>query len=42
MYLDVVTTFMEAATQGTLPTGGIPRIIGGRYGLSSKEFRRAW
>ncbi len=38
MYLDVVTTFMEAATQGTLPTSGIPRIIGGRYGLSSKEF----
>ncbi|MGZ5446284.1 MAG: pyruvate:ferredoxin (flavodoxin) oxidoreductase, partial [Thermoanaerobaculia bacterium] len=38
MYLDVVTTFMESATQGTLPTSGIPRIIGGRYGLSSKEF----
>ncbi|MGE5441857.1 MAG: pyruvate:ferredoxin (flavodoxin) oxidoreductase [Bacteroidota bacterium] len=38
MYTDVVTTFMEAITQGTLPTAGIPRIIGGRYGLSSKEF----
>jgi pyruvate-ferredoxin/flavodoxin oxidoreductase len=38
MYTDVVTTFMEAVTQGTLPTAGIPRIIGGRYGLSSKEF----
>jgi pyruvate-ferredoxin/flavodoxin oxidoreductase len=38
MYTDVVTTFMEGAAQGTLLTAGIPRIIGGRYGLSSKEF----
>jgi pyruvate-ferredoxin/flavodoxin oxidoreductase len=38
MYTDVVTTFMEAVTQGTLPTAGVPRVIGGRYGLSSKEF----
>jgi pyruvate-ferredoxin/flavodoxin oxidoreductase len=38
MYQAVLTTFMEAATDGTLPTKAMPRIIGGRYGLSSKEF----
>src|SRR5512147_1281325 len=38
MYTDVVTTFMEGAAQGTLPTAGMPRVIAGRYGLSSKEF----
>ena len=32
LYMDVLTTFAEAG----LPT--MPRIIGGRYGLSSKEF----
>jgi len=38
LYLDVVTAMAEAAAGGTLPTEGMPRIIGGRYGLSSKEF----
>ncbi len=41
MYLDVVNTLMEAHTAGTLPTPTLPRVIGGRYGLSSKEFTPA-
>ncbi len=38
MYRAVVTTFAEAAADGSMPTKAMPRIIGGRYGLSSKEF----
>jgi len=38
MYQAVLTTFMEAASEGALPTAAMPKIIGGRYGLSSKEF----
>ena len=41
MYLDVVTTFAEAVAEGTSPTAGMPKIVGGRYGLSSKEFNPA-
>ncbi len=41
MYQAVITTLMEAAAQGTLPTKAMPRVIGGRYGLSSKEFSPA-
>jgi len=41
MYLEVVNTLVEAQTAGTLPGGTMPRIIGGRYGLSSKEFTPA-
>ena len=41
MYIAVLTAFMEAAAQGTMPTAAMPRIIGGRYGLSSKEFSPA-
>jgi len=37
LYKDVVTTFAEAAMCGKV----LPRIIGGRYGLSSKEFTPA-
>ena len=38
LYLDVVAALSEAAASGRLPlTGGMPRVIGGRYGLSSKE-----
>ncbi len=40
LYLDIVTAFLEASTGG-LWTNPIPRIIGGRYGLSSKEFTPA-
>jgi pyruvate-ferredoxin/flavodoxin oxidoreductase len=41
VYLDVVTTLAEAAGEGRLPTAALPRVIGGRYGLSSKEFTPA-
>jgi len=41
LYLDVVTTLTQAAADGTLPCERLPRIIGGRYGLSSKEFTPA-
>jgi pyruvate-ferredoxin/flavodoxin oxidoreductase len=36
LYLDVVAAVSEAVAAGELPT--MPRVIGGRYGLSSKEF----
>jgi len=42
LYADVLTTLTEAFTVGTLPTATLPRVIGGRYGLSSKEFTRPW
>ncbi len=35
LYLDVVTALSEAVAAGKLPS--MPRVIGGRYGLSSKE-----
>ncbi len=38
LYLDVVTAVAEALIAGTAPFEKMPRIIGGRYGLSSKEF----
>ena len=41
LYQDVVTVLAEAAIAGTLPLPGLPRVIGGRYGLSSKEFTPA-
>ncbi len=37
LYLDVLTTMSELNADGLLPFE-MPRIIGGRYGLSSKEF----
>ena len=40
LYLDVVTALSEAWAAGTID-GRWPRIIGGRYGLSSKEFTPA-
>ncbi|MBI4259102.1 MAG: pyruvate:ferredoxin (flavodoxin) oxidoreductase, partial [Actinobacteria bacterium] len=39
LYQDVVTALAEATATGAL--GGMPRVIGGRYGLSSKEFTPA-
>ncbi len=39
LYADVVTTLAEAFGNGHLQT--MPRVIGGRYGLSSKEFTPA-
>ncbi len=41
LYTDVVTALGEAAAAGKLPLVRFPRIIGGRYGLSSKEFTPA-
>jgi pyruvate-ferredoxin/flavodoxin oxidoreductase len=41
LYLDVVTALLEAQFGGFLPTPTVPRIVAGRYGLSSKEFTPA-
>ncbi|HSR71968.1 MAG TPA: pyruvate:ferredoxin (flavodoxin) oxidoreductase, partial [Kiloniellales bacterium] len=41
LYQDVIATLAEAAATGKLPTDAMPRVIGGRYGLSSKEFTPA-
>ncbi len=41
MYQDVVATLYQAKQAGKLPLGDIPQVIGGRYGLSSKEFTPA-
>jgi pyruvate-ferredoxin/flavodoxin oxidoreductase len=47
LYEDVVTAISEAMAGGAAPAGGAPpfkerpRIVGGRYGLSSKEFTPA-
>jgi pyruvate-ferredoxin/flavodoxin oxidoreductase len=38
LYQDVITAIIEAVTSDTAPYTTMPRIIGGRYGLSSKEF----
>jgi len=41
LYLDVVAAVAEALAQGIAPFSVAPRVIGGRYGLSSKEFTPA-
>jgi len=41
LYLDVVTAVAEAVAGGQSPFPAFPRMIGGRYGLSSKEFTPA-
>jgi len=41
LYLDVVTAFAEAQAEGTSPLASAPRLVAGRYGLSSKEFTPA-
>ncbi len=38
LYKDVVTAISEAQMGGASRFAGMPRIVGGRYGLSSKEF----
>ncbi len=38
MYLDVLTALNEARTEGRSPFKAEPVLVGGRYGLSSKEF----
>lgn len=41
LYQDVVTAISESLTSGTMPFKEIPRVVGGRYGLASKEFTPA-
>ena len=41
LYLDVVAAVTEAAAAGDAPFRTPPRVVGGRYGLSSKEFTPA-
>jgi len=38
LYLDVITALREARDEGRAPWAQDPRVVGGRYGLSSKEF----
>ncbi len=39
LYQDVLTTLVEALQQGKISS--LPKVVGGRYGLSSKEFTPA-
>ena len=41
LYLDVVTALREARDEGVSNFESDPRVVGGRYGLSSKEFNPA-
>jgi len=41
LYQDVVTALREAKCQGFSPLLAEPEVVGGRYGLSSKEFNPA-
>lgn len=41
LYLDVITALSESIAAGESPVSQMPRIIGGRYGLSSKDFTPA-
>lgn len=41
LYLDVMAAVTEAMASGEAPFRAVPRVIGGRYGLSSKEFSPA-
>jgi len=41
LYLDVTAAIAEAMAEGRLPFATPPRVIAGRYGLSSKEFTPA-
>ena len=41
LYADVSAALLEAHNAGNLPLNTLPRVIGGRYGLSSKEFTPA-
>ena len=41
LYQDVVTALNEGMAEGIAPFEVAPRVIGGRYGLSSKEFTPA-
>lgn len=41
LYLDTITAITEAMNNGTAPFKTAPKVVGGRYGLSSKEFTAA-
>jgi pyruvate-ferredoxin/flavodoxin oxidoreductase len=41
LYLDVSAAAVEAEDVGSLPFARRPRVVSGRYGLSSKEFTPA-
>jgi pyruvate-ferredoxin/flavodoxin oxidoreductase len=41
LYQDVITALAESFADGAFPFAAMPRVIGGRYGLSSKEFTPA-
>ncbi|MDT8305272.1 MAG: pyruvate:ferredoxin (flavodoxin) oxidoreductase [Anaerolineae bacterium] len=41
LYLDVVTALSEQVSDGASQFNAMPRVVGGRYGLSSKEFTPA-
>jgi pyruvate-ferredoxin/flavodoxin oxidoreductase len=41
LYVDVRTALGEAMEAGLLKTKGYPKVVGGRYGLGSKEFTPA-
>jgi len=41
LYQDVITALAESMSTGKLPLAGFPKVVGGRYGLSSKEFTPA-
>ena len=41
LYQDVVTALAEAQMQGDSPLAALPLVVGGRYGLSSKDFTPA-
>lgn len=41
LFLDVVVTIQDGLAKGKAPFTSSPKIIGGRYGLSSKEFTPA-
>ena len=41
LYLDVVAALAEGIASGSAPMRLMPRVIGGRYGLGSKEFSPA-
>jgi pyruvate-ferredoxin/flavodoxin oxidoreductase len=41
LYKDVVTAMAEGLSENRLPCNTFPKIIGGRYGLSSKDFTPA-
>ena len=38
LYQDIVTAITEEASSESFPLKSVPKIVGGRYGLSSKEF----